>query len=50
MKKIIQSRNKREGKYKGYRFGKHYHSLNKLVWHIKQEYGNPFYTGPIGNI
>lgn len=43
---IKKSRNKSEGKYKGYRFGKHFRSMNALVDAIREDMGNPQYKGP----
>jgi hypothetical protein len=39
------SRNKTEGRYKGWKYGKHFRSKNKLVGAIAEEYGNPLYSG-----
>lgn len=43
---ITKSRNKQQGKYKGYRFGRHFRSMNKLIDAIREDMGNPFYKGP----
>lgn len=45
LKDKIMSRNKLEGRYKTYKYGKHSRSLKKLMIAISQAYGNPFYTG-----
>jgi hypothetical protein len=39
------SRNKLEGRYKGWRYGRHFRSKKALLKAISQEYGNPFYSG-----
>lgn len=36
------SRNKREGRYIAYRYGKHFRSINRLLGFIRADYGNPF--------
>ncbi len=43
---LTKSRNKVEGKYKAYRFGKHFRSLNKLIGYVADDMGNPFFHGP----
>lgn len=43
---ITKSRNKREGKYKAKRFGKHFRSLRILIDYITSNIGNSLYSGP----
>ncbi len=38
------SRNKTEGTYKGWRYGRHFRSVLSMSHHIGLHYGNPLYS------